>query len=252
MKQILQTIARRAIKQPDPDETGVFADFSPQELSQLDCQYRRMFEINREAHAAAIAEIAGAGCRSVAEVACGSGFNCPAFTARGISYTGIDISETAIATACLKHTAGDFINLPVDRLDILRDRCFDAVYSSSMLEHIGFPQSALAAMWRLAGKLLCVLFYEGLVSNSDDDVIRFFPYEPNETARESGGYYGAKVARQDHGAAANGPGYFMNRFSESSIRKIAARLDGSASVEIRHFALDRERFRSIAIIGRCV
>jgi ubiquinone/menaquinone biosynthesis C-methylase UbiE len=142
-----------------------------------------MFEMHREVHEAAIADIAASECSSVAEVACGSAFNCEAAGAHGLAYTGIDISETAIAIACLKQSAGDFINLPVDRLEILKDRSFDAVYNSSMLEHIGFADRAIRSMWRLADRRLDLILYDGL-SDQPEDSIRFFPHASGITARQ--------------------------------------------------------------------
>jgi ubiquinone/menaquinone biosynthesis C-methylase UbiE len=237
-----------AIEPLRPDTTGVFANYKVRDLKAIDRRYDEMFRMHADVHEAALDSIVSCGCQSLVEVACGSGHLAKLAIAKGLTYTGIDISETATAVACIKNTDGDFINLPVIRLDALRDQAFDCVYNSSMLEHIGPYEEAIDAMWRLAKKRLVIMFYEGL-SEDQSHLIRFYPYREGDTARVSGGFYGEKVARQNH--AANGSpkiGYFLNRFSRPQMEAYARTLPGVSEVSIRHF--NGPLFRTLVTVER--
>jgi SAM-dependent methyltransferase len=237
-----------AIEPLRPDTTGVFANYKASDLRALDRRYDEMFRMHADVHEAALDNIVSYGCQSLVEVACGSGHLAKRAVAKGLTYTGIDISETATAIACIKNTDADFINLPVNRLDVLRDQAFDCVYNSSMLEHISFYEEAIAAMWRLARKRLDILFYEGL-SEEQNHLIRFYPYREGDPPRVSGGYYGEKVARQNH--AIGGPpkvGYCLNRFSRPQMEAYLRGLPGASVVSTRHF--DAALFRTLISVER--
>ena len=237
-----------AVEPLRPDTTGVFANYKVGDLKALDRRYDEMFRMHADVHEAALDSIIASGCHSLAEVACGSGHLAKFAITKGLTYTGIDISETATAVACIKNTDGDFINLPVTRLDALRDQAFDCVYNSSMLEHIGSYEEAIEAMWRLAKRRLVIMFYEGL-SEDQGHLIRFHPYRAGDTARVSGGFYGEKVARQNH--AVKGPpkgGYFLNRFSRAEMEAYVRTLPGVSEVSIRDF--NGPLFRTLISIER--
>lgn len=207
------------------------------DLEILDGYYRTMFDLHRDKHQFAIQSIASSGAKTILEVACGTGYCIPLMSAVGLNYTGVDISETAIAACCLKYPTDWFFHLPFDRLSLLRPHSFDAVYSSSMLEHIGRYEEAIAIMWELAALRLHLMFYEGL-SGADDNVIRFVPYDLAQPTSSWGGRYGLAVALQDHGRrdgrSSDEPlhGYFLNRFSKQRMIEFLQSLPNVASVEI--------------------
>jgi SAM-dependent methyltransferase len=244
----LASTAWAALEPHKPDTNGVFKNYRPHELKALDRRYRKMFDLHADVHRTVFDEIAADDCGSLAEVACGSGYAVDFAVTRGLRYTGIDISETAIAVACLKETRGNFINLPVDQLSILKDRSFDAVYSSSMLEHIGFVELAIETMWRLASKRLDIFFYEGLF-DTDENKISFHPHPAGISPKVAGGYYGVKVAGQSHGPPFARSGYFLNRFSQKAMMKIFLQLQDQRDVSIRHFMQDGKS-RTVATIYR--
>jgi len=247
----LRSIASKAWAALDPikpDTNGVFKNYRPHELKAMDRRYRQMFAIHEDVHTAVLDDISKDGCHTFSEVACGAGYTVGPAVARGLAYTGIDISETAIAVSCLKEPNGDFINLPVDRLSIIKDRSFDAVYSSSMLEHIGFVETAIAAMWRLAAKRLDILFFEGLTDAAENE-INFYPHEEGVSPREAGGYYGVKVARQDQGTGHSG--YFFSKFSKTAMVRMLQSLDGHPQVTLRDFvSKDSSRKTTVATVRR--
>ncbi len=250
-KEFFKSLARRAMASLDkirPDTTGVFSKYRPYDLKTLDRRYNTMYEMHKDVHQCVFIEMAERGCTSVAEIACGTGFALDLAIANGLSYTGIDISETAISVACLKNDQGDFINLPVDRLDIIKDQSFDAVYNSSMLEHIGFPNHAIASMWRLAKNQMYLMFYEGL-SDATENQLNFFAHDPKITLREAGGFYGVKVVRQSHGDNFKSTGYFMNKFSQTAICSFLTELPGAGVPKVRHFGKG-DLIRSVVTLDR--
>jgi SAM-dependent methyltransferase len=195
------------------------------DLEDVDGRYARMYRDHEAVHRGAIQELAGRGYRSVLEVACGTGWNVPNFRAAGLAYTGLDISETAVALAAMKHPEGHYLNLGIRDARVLRGDSFDAVYSSSMLEHIGYPEEALAEMVRLARHEVRVLFFEGL-SDLPDHQVEFHPHDENETgtwrpsrtdrARVEKSVFGVKLLLQDHGPERR-RGWYWNRYSRSRL-----------------------------------
>ena len=218
-------------------------DLSPElrskalDLQILDGAYQGMFSMHRDVHERAYQDI-GLTSKSVLEMACGTGFAYPLARARDLNYLGVDISETAIAMCCLKYPDALFLNAPIDSLSALADCCFDTVYCSSMLEHIGKVEIALQEMWRLAARRLDLVFYEGL-TEFDEHLFRFVPYDVSQAPETWGGCFGMKVAIQDHGPRDGRPdgrpipGYFMNKFAREPMRLFLGALSGVERVEIR-------------------
>ena len=214
--------------------------FSSDDLCVLDGYYAKMFAVLEDVHRAALRDMADRGCKTVLEVACGTGWCAPLAGEVGLDYIGLDISETAVAGALLKYPTFCFLNLPVHRCELLNEKAFDAVYSSSMLEHIGRVEEAIGAMWRLSRRRLDLAFYEGL-TDAPEHSFRFVPYERSEPPRAWGGRYGMKVALQDHGPrdGRSGktavPGYFLNQFSRARLHESLRSLPQASHVEMRDF-----------------
>jgi len=224
-------------------------------LQDLERHYGTMFDILRDMHERAYADIAVGGTKTIVEVACGTGMAYPLALRLGLDYTGVDISETAIAMCCLKFTDGCFVNAPVHRLNMFADHSFDAVYCSSMLEHIGRVEAAIRELWRLARHRLDLIFYEGL-GDTRDHVFTFVPYDPTLTPESWGGPYGVKVAVQDHGdrdgrtTGVPVPGYFMNRFARDPMRRLLNGLPRAKKVEMRNVPHPKHGMRSWVTVRR--
>jgi ubiquinone/menaquinone biosynthesis C-methylase UbiE len=193
--------------------------YSIADLSVVESNYEKMFSMHRDIHEKIINDICKDSNSSVLEVACGPGHCIPLFRAQHINYTGMDISETAIAASAMKFCDIQLLNLSIEQSTILSPQSFDAVYNSSMLEHIGKFEEAIFAMWRLARRRMDLMFFEGL-SDAAENAIRFFPYDRSETPESWGGEYGMKVALQDHGPRDGRtgsdpvPGYFYSRYAQ--------------------------------------
>ncbi len=193
--------------------------YSIADLNVVESNYAQMFSMHRDIHEAIVRDICTDANSSALEVACGPGHCVPLFRAYGINYTGMDISETAIAASAMKFSDIQLLNLSIEQSAILAPRSFDAVYNSSMLEHIGKFEEAIFAMWRLARRRMDLMFFEGL-SDAKEHAIKFFPYDRSEDATSWGGEYGMKVALQDHGprdgriGSEPVPGYFYSRYAQ--------------------------------------
>src|SRR5579864_5241066 len=89
--------------------------YSIDDLLVVENNYGKMFSMHRDVHQTIINDICADGISNVLEVACGPGFCVPFFRARGIDYTGMDISETAIAASAMKFSDIQLINTSIDR-----------------------------------------------------------------------------------------------------------------------------------------
>lgn len=208
------------------------SDFTLHDLEDVDSRYLQMHRLHAEAHRGLVAELGGRGFRTALEVACGSGWNQPFFVQAGLLYHGLDVSETAVAVAALRHPESLYLNLGIRDCALFRDGCFDVVYSSSMLEHIGYAEEALREMLRLARREVVVLFFEGL-SEGGEHQVEFHPQEPGDghllwrpsrtdPSRVERNPYGFKMVLQDQGPG-NPPGWYFNRYSR---QKLLASLAG--------------------------
>lgn len=182
--------------------------YSGYDLRRLDYLYWNMYREHEALHRGLIAEIAPG---SLLEVACGTGWNTANFAA--FDYHGLDVSETALSLAMRKHPERKFINLGIADVSILRDQSFDVVYNSSMLEHIGYMETALLNMIRLARKHLYVMFFEGLDEESSR---KFHPYTPTQISGEEKDIFGRKVVLQDHIERPE-KGWYWNRYSRAEV-----------------------------------
>lgn len=90
--------------------------------------------------------------KTVLEVGCGSGVY-PirnAHALEGLTYTGVDISKSAIEYA-KEHSTAEFIE--ADFLQWQDDRVFDLVFSHSVLDHVYDPDEFLRKIVAKTGKL---------------------------------------------------------------------------------------------------
>ena len=211
--------ARKVSEQLPPASLPSAFRYSVDDLKVVENNYGKMFSMHRDIHQKIIDDICADKNSSVLEVACGPGFCIPLFRAYGVDYTGMDISETAIAACAMKFSDIQLLNVPIGQSAILVPQSFDAVYNSSMLEHIGKFEEAIFAIWRLSRRRMDLMFFEGL-SNAKEHGIKFFPYDRSESAETWGGEYGMKVALQDHGprdgrtGSEPVPGYFYSRYAQ--------------------------------------
>jgi SAM-dependent methyltransferase len=183
----------------------------------LDTSYKGMYAAHAQTHAGVAKEMAEVRDREklgdrLLEIACGSGHNIENLIGSGFDYVGCDISETAIALAMQKHPGGRFLNLAGADMSLLRDGCFDVVYCSAMLEHVGEHAELLSEMIRLARRHLFVMFYEGL-----PDAETKIEFHPHEEAWPPS-IFGVKFIDYQ----ASNKGWYMNRYSRTEISAIVA------------------------------
>ena len=93
------------------------------------------------------------GCRSVLDVGCGVGIDCPACVSAGMDYTGLDRTDGMLA-AFERRNPG----VRVLRGDVygtgMPDGSFDAVLCSDVLIHVPYPETVLAELRRVCRKVL--------------------------------------------------------------------------------------------------
>jgi len=208
--------------------------YSGYDLRRLDFQYWQMYKGHEKLHSSLVREIADrAGVAgNVLEVACGTGWNITNFLVAGFNYYGLDISETAISLALIRQPECRFLNFGILDANILRDRSFDIVYSSSMLEHVGYIEDVLGEMIRLTKRHLFIILFEGL-SADKENTIRFFPDSDNHISGQAKDIFGRKVVLQDH-VVTKQKGYYWNRYSRASVEAI---MENNA---VRYEILDRQ------------
>ena len=218
----MTTLARKAIdvlkRVPRARASLKGAPYSHFDLLEVDHKYGKMHRLHAAAHSGLINEIAGEHFGSVLEVACGAGWNVPAFRTAGLAYTGMDISETAIAAAALKYPENRYLNIGLSDCAMIKSGSFDVVYNSSMLEHIGYFQEAVAEMLRLARRELWILFFEGL-SDEPRNRIAFHPYSEEQIEGREKDIYGRKVILQDH-IHEKRKGWYWNRYARAEMLDI--------------------------------
>ncbi len=191
--------------------------FTPWQLRTLDESYRKMNEHHRRVHDYMIRRIAGGGARSVLEVACGTGWNVSRFRDAGLSYFGLDISETAIALASLKYPENQYVNTSIADCSMFRDGAFDVVYNSAMLEHIGYFEEAIQEMVRLARRQTIILFFEGLSENEEHQT-QFHRWDERELSGQKTNIFGCKLLFQNHRLHEE-KGWYWNRYSRAKIEE---------------------------------
>jgi SAM-dependent methyltransferase len=201
--------------------------FTFDDLQRLDALYRAMWESHEAVHRGAIGELAGRGLRTALEVACGTGWNAPLFAKAGLAYAGLDVSETAVAAAAMKHPESRWHNLGIGDTSVLADGAYDVVYSSSMLEHVGDHRAAILEMVRIARREVRVLFFEGL-TDAAEDVREFHPVTPAQIAADvwsasrtdptavERNVFGRKIVLQDQGEG-RGRGWWWNRYAKAPV-----------------------------------
>ena len=191
------------------------SDRTLSDLEAVNFKYERMLQTHEELHAGLIASLDAERNRTVLEIACGAGFAIPHFRAKNLDYFGWDISETALAVAMLKYPEASYFNLSVVDLKLVKDASFDIVYSSSMLEHIGFWEQAIREMVRVAKNNVYIMFFQGLFAG-DENKSEFLRYEEEVVAGSKGHVYGRKLILQDH-MVHNEKGWFVHKFSRNVV-----------------------------------
>lgn len=197
--------------------------YTNKDLEVLESRYKLMHDLHSRVHENLIEEINVPKEWSVLEVACGIALNHDYFISGGAKYYGLDISETAIAVALLTYPESCFFNIGVDELSRLGEKSFDIIYSSSMLEHIGFYEEAIRLMCRAAARKVYIVFFEGLKSDGESD-IKFNSWEESYISKEE--YvqsFGVKNADQDHRKTSE-KGWYWNRYSISDMEKILKKI----------------------------
>lgn len=196
---------------------------------EIDRAYRGMYASHEVAHKGMVAEIAALRTKEgleprVLEIACGIALNAPGFTAAGIDYCGLDISETAITLAARRHPSASFINIAAADLRLLASDSWDIIYCSSMLEHIGEYEAVLADFVRITRRHLFVLFYEGLHDGPAHEIRhnQLDQWRGNDLSA-----FGVKFISylKKHN------GWFMNRYAREPMVAAATRA-GARQVEI--------------------
>ncbi len=127
-------------------------------------QYRH-FRYQTEWHIPEFVPFAKMRGQKVLEIGCGNGADGAMFAQHGADYTGVDLTEAAVA-ATRKHFAalnlpGEFRTANAERLDFA-DESFDVVYSYGVLHHTPEPARALAEVYRVlkpGGRAYVMLYH---------------------------------------------------------------------------------------------
>lgn len=114
-------------------------------------QYRR-FRYETEWHIPEFVPFAEMRGRHVLEIGCGNGADGVMFAQHGADYTGVDLTESAVA-ATREHFAvlnlpGEFRLANAERLDFANES-FDVVYSYGVLHHTPEPARAIREVYRV-------------------------------------------------------------------------------------------------------
>jgi ubiquinone/menaquinone biosynthesis C-methylase UbiE len=142
--------------------TQFVADYSDER--DFYAQYRR-FRYETEWHIPEFVPFAEMRGRKVLEIGCGNGADGVMFAAAGADYTGVDLTEAAVA-ATRKHFAvlnlpGEFRTANAERLDF-PDDSFDVVYSYGVLHHTPEPARAIHEVHRVlkpGGRAYVMLYH---------------------------------------------------------------------------------------------
>lgn len=121
----------------------------------------------KEWHIPEAAGFAAAHGLRVLEIGCGLGTDGAQFAAAGANYTGIDLTDAAVALARKKFELsglrGKFRVADAERLEFADD-CFDLVYSHGVLHHTPDPASAVREIHRVlkpGGRAVVMLYHRG-------------------------------------------------------------------------------------------
>jgi SAM-dependent methyltransferase len=121
----------------------------------------------KEWHIPLAADFANAGGLRVLEVGCGLGTDGARFAAAGADYTGVDLTEAAVALARrrfeLFDLPGNFQTADAENLDF-PDASFDLVYSHGVLHHTPDTAKAVREIHRVlrpGGRAIVMLYHRG-------------------------------------------------------------------------------------------
>jgi SAM-dependent methyltransferase len=121
----------------------------------------------KEWHIPLAADFANAGGLRVLEVGCGLGTDGARFAAAGADYTGVDLTEAAVALARrrfeLFDLPGNFQTADAENLDF-PDASFDLVYSHGVLHHTPDTAKAVREIHRVlrpGGRAVVMLYHRG-------------------------------------------------------------------------------------------
>jgi 2-polyprenyl-3-methyl-5-hydroxy-6-metoxy-1,4-benzoquinol methylase len=120
-------------------------------------------------HVFALAKVLHPGMR-VLDVGCGNGFICGEFLKQGCCVVGIDLSPQGIEIARRVHPNSRFELLPADDklLENLREKPFDLVVSTEVVEHLYAPRSYAKGCFgalKPGGRFICTTPYHGYLKN---------------------------------------------------------------------------------------
>lgn len=140
--------------------------FVPRELDRQGFfeRYRR-FRYETEWHIPELVPFAECAGKRVLEIGCGNGADGVQFALHGATYTGVDLTEAAVA-ATSKHfdllgLRGQFRVENAERLSFT-DRSFDVVYSYGVLHHTPSPAEAFKEVHRVlapGGRAILMLYH---------------------------------------------------------------------------------------------
>ncbi|MBX9744308.1 MAG: methyltransferase domain-containing protein [Chlamydiales bacterium] len=83
------------------------------------------------------------------DVACGPGYLAAAAHQKGAKVSGVDFSSSMVSRAKQLHSNIDFNEGDAENLEGYQDGCFDAVGMNFGIVHLGQPEQALKAAYRV-------------------------------------------------------------------------------------------------------
>ena len=129
---------------------------------------QQIYEANIRAYSAIVAALDLPKGARVLDLGCGIGMMAPAFLANGCSYTGVDVSETAIGIARKAHPDGIF---KVGNIaDLPADGPFDLILERTVFIHLiedAYWESVLAEVARVLAKDGLFLLQDNIPAKAD-------------------------------------------------------------------------------------
>jgi SAM-dependent methyltransferase len=116
---------------------------------------------------------ADAGCKSVLEVGCATAIDCPAYLARGMSYTGVDMTPNLLARAKELNPQGTFLHGNATQLPV-GDRSYDFAFCKDLLEHLqpSDMEKVVREIWRASKTAIAIALFMPLKDKEDVEIRR--------------------------------------------------------------------------------
>jgi ubiquinone/menaquinone biosynthesis C-methylase UbiE len=116
---------------------------------------------------------ASVGAKTVLEVGCATAIDCPAYLARGMQYTGVDMTQNLLARAKELNPSGVFLHGNATELPVA-DGSYDFVFCKDLLEHLqpSDMEKVVRQMHRAAKTAMAIAFFMPLAESEHVEIRR--------------------------------------------------------------------------------